>query len=481
MLSRAVTVAVTLLAPSAILALKVSPHLLRPGHVELGSVNLVSFRQDCGQDRPVGMLGVGARRLGAPGAGLDTSVKPYAKVLKDGFYFAECAQDYMEEYGDKFGINKPSYELSSISNVSIVRYEDMVPKEDREEMTLTVCFGLCRTIPDMLFFGIKNGNKCYCAPYYKPEAGDDSVCDTPCEGDSATMCGSNSKSSMFQMHMCSNTKQDLAASKEKLDEAGEGIKKLFGKVKTAGKILQAAGANLQPVFGKLGDVGASDLLQAGKVRAGEIQKECLEANGVAGEIKELDGKYGKISGGDFEEFEAATEAEALIEDMDKASTNGQAQIEELKSLLDASAPEELPKGAAKQYFPAMYFVDKKFAEMPSTCGGNVVGEPLVGTMDDCAAACDSKMGDCVGFSYFPYKKSGACFLLGKFKSLTYYSGCKKGKRLLQMQRNVGRRAAEDTKCMAKVSTFEGTTLKPDPSGKCKQCMKKVTEGEKCFE
>jgi len=286
------------------------------------------------------------------------------------------------------------------------------------------------------------------------------------------MCGSNSKSSMFQMHMCSNTKQDLAASKEKLDEARKGIKKLFDKVCPAGKVMQAAGAELQATFGKLGDVGASD---------GEIQKECKEAKGVAEEIKTLDGKHGKISGGDFEEFEAATEAEALIENMDKASTSGQAEIEELTSLLDASVPELESKGATKQYFPAMYFVDKKFAELPSTCGGKVVGEPLIGTMDDCAAACDSKMGDCLGFSYFPYQKRGVCFLLGKFKSVTYYSGCKKGKVLLQMQQNVGRGAGEGTQCMAKVSTFEGTTLKPDPSGKCKQCMRKASEAKKCFE
>jgi len=498
MLSRAIIVVVTLLAPSAILGLKVTPrntstatvgvsamNLLRPNHMELGSVNLVSFRQDCGYERHVGMLGVGARRLGAPGAGLDTSVKPYAKVLKDGYYFAECAQDYMYEYGDKFGGNKLSYELSSISNVSIVHYEKMVPKEDREEMTHTVCFGLCRTIPDMLFFGIKNGNKCYCAPYFKPMAGDDTVCDTPCEGDSTTLCGSNSKSSMFQMHMCSNTKEDLAQSKEKLDEAGEGIKKIFDKVKKTGQFMQAAAADLQPVFGKLGDGAASDLLQAGKVRAGEIKKQVLQAKDVSDEIKKLDEKYAKTSKGDFEEFEAATEAEALIDDMDKASTNGQAQIEELTSLLDASGPEELPKGATKEYFPAMYFVEKEFAEVPSTCGGKMVGQPLVGTMDDCAAACDSKMGGCVGFSYFPRKKSGLCFLLDKFKSVTYYSGCKKEKEeekmLLQTQQNLDRREAGDTKCMAKFSMFDGTTLKPDPSGKCKHCMRKASEVKKCFD
>jgi len=37
------------------------------------------------------------------------------------------------------------------------------------------------------------------------------------------------------------------------------------------------------------------------------------------------------------------------------------------------------------------------------------------------------------------------------------------------------------RCMAKLSKFEGTTLKPDPSGKCKQCMKKLVKAQRCYE
>jgi len=456
--------------------------LLRPSHAELASVTMVSFRQDCGLTRPVGMLGMGAQKAQVPGAGLDKSVKPFAKVLKDGYFMADCVQDFMYEYGDKFGGNKQSYELSKVANVSIVHYDNMVGKEDREEMTPSVCFGLCRSIPDMMFFGIKNGNKCYCAPYYKPMASDDSVCDMPCEGDSTTICGSKTKSSVFSMHMCSNTKTELGESKEKMEEASKQLTKVTGKVSDTGKMMQEASAALQKSFGKVGDTEASDLMQAAKVRAGELEKAAKGASKVSDELKALDEKYAKVSKGDLDEFEAATEAEALIDDMDKASTNGQAQVEDLAPLLDASSPEELPKGASKEYYPTMYFVDKTFAELPSTCGGKAVGEPLVGSMDDCAAMCDSKMGDCVGFSYFPREKSGLCFLFGKLTSVTYYSGCKKKEMLLQKQRKLaGRRAAEDTKCMAKFASYEGTTLKPDPSGKCKQCLKKASEAKRCFE
>merc|ERR1712157_696246 len=138
--------------------------------------------------------------------------------------------------------------------------------------------------------------------------------------------------------------------------------------------MQKASAALQKSFGKVGDTEASDLMQAAKVRAGELEKAAKEASKVSDEIKALDKKYETVS--KLDEFKAATEAEALIDDMDKASTNGEAQVEDLAPLIDASSPEGLPKGASKEYYPTMYFVDKKFAKLPSTCGGKAVGEPL---------------------------------------------------------------------------------------------------------
>ena len=36
-------------------------------------------------------------------------------------------------------------------------------------------------------------------------------------------------------------------------------------------------------------------------------------------------------------------------------------------------------------------------------------------------------------------------------------------------------------CMAKLADFEGTTLKPDRSGKCDMCLKEVTKAARCCE
>merc|ERR1719231_66311 len=110
-----------------------------------------------------------------------------------------------------------------------------------------------------------------------------------------------------------------------------------------------------------------------------------------------------------------------------------------------------------------------------TCGGKLVGTPKGKTsLDGCAQACDEQVHSCVGFSYFGKEK--LCFLMSKFSTALYYTGCKTGEQLSFLQKS----EQADVTCMAKFSKFEGTTLKPDPSGKCKQCLKKLTKADRCY-
>lgn len=145
-----------------------------------------------------------ATLLQLPGAGIDpfAASEPFDVVLKSGFLRVTCVKDYMYYHGDKFGAGKHSYELGSKGPVSIVHYNDWVVKEDRKEMSPTVCFEFCRSVPKMGFFGILNGNKCYCEPYFQSMPSDSSDCDTLCEGDPSNMCGGVSKSTIFSMHAC---------------------------------------------------------------------------------------------------------------------------------------------------------------------------------------------------------------------------------------------------------------------------------------
>merc|ERR1719335_1286399 len=157
----------------------------------------------------------------------------------------DCVKDYMFYRGDKFGDNTHDYKLNDTSQVSIVHYEAFVAKEDRVEMTQKVCFEFCRTVPNMGFFGIVNGRGCYCTPYFTPMASDSSQCDAVCEGENTLMCGGKSKSSVFAMHMCDSTKDDLSA---RSGTAGTLKASMDSKVKAAkgfSNDLQKAGEALQ--------------------------------------------------------------------------------------------------------------------------------------------------------------------------------------------------------------------------------------------
>jgi len=127
-----------------------------------------------------------------------------------------------------------------------------------------------------------------------------------------------------------------------------------------------------------------------------------------------------------------------------------------------------------QYYPAMYFVDKKFEKMPMTCSGDLAAKPITGqTKDGCAAACDSNIHSCVGFQYFQKGGQHLCFLLSNFKTGSYYTGC--GSSFLQTTKG-----SSEAGCYAKLSKFLSTTLKPNPSGKCKECFKELTKADRCF-
>jgi len=153
-----------------------------------------------------------------------------------------------------------------------------------------------------------------------------------------------------------------------------------------------------------------------------------------------------------------------------------------------------------QYYPAMYFVDKEQKDVPMTCVGDIVEKPIYfKNYNGCAAACDARNQHCVGFSYFPTKlgESNLCFLFSNFKTGQYYTGCpkvkSKSKKFLQLGVNVSSEHRSDAfyeqplttepqypVCMAKLSKFVGTTLKPDPEGKCKQCFNELTQANRCW-
>merc|ERR1719161_3267957 len=121
----------------------------------------------------------------------------------------------MFDYADKH--TQPGGVAYAAPNVSIIRYDMFVAKEDREAMSPKVCFGFCSTVKNMGYFGIIHGRDCYCTPYFDVTAGGESdECDLPCEGDAAAMCGGMEKSSIWGMHSCPEA-APAAATGGKLD------------------------------------------------------------------------------------------------------------------------------------------------------------------------------------------------------------------------------------------------------------------------
>lgn len=451
------------------------------------------FKRDCWQRRPLSrhvirkhpfsFLDVDEEAASSlPGAGIGKIV-PFETVQKDGFYLSECAADYMFSHGDKFGDGKFSYELESVSNVSIVHYSEVIPEEDREKMSHTVCFNFCRTVPDMLFFGIRNGYECYCAPYYKPMADDNSVCAQACEGEQTQVCGGKTKSSIFAMHMCDTLAEDVAAGKAKAEGLSADLTTIGDGLTAFSSEMQTVADELQKAFGTAGDPSASDLMQSAKVFAGELEKGGTEALAMVDLIGET---TSKVDGLDLatNSFDAVHAAEGVLKEMEQYSAAAEEKVEEMQALLNKVNVTEVIPEQADQYYSVMYFVDKAHTDVPSTCSGKAVGKPIYGSLDACASACDADVHSCVGFSYFQpaspskdYEGFGLCFLLASFKTLTYYTGCgSSGAALLQ---EIG--GANTTQCRAKFSKFGGTSLKPDGSGKCKACFREATDAARCFQ
>jgi len=285
-----------------------------------------------------------------PGAGVE-KFKPFEKVLKDGFMKTTCVKDYMYYHGDKYGAAKHSYEIGSV-RVSIVHYNDWVAKENRAEMTPKVCFNFCKTVPKMGFFGILNGNKCYCEPYFQQMAGDSSICDATCPGDESNICGGRSKSSIYAMHDC----PDAFAAQLALNEATRKTKVLITKAMKkdlkmvkAGKKEAVAKMKLQKdqkkvVNAKKAAKKAAAALKKEKIVFKLVMKKAKRAAEIAMKLHKKEQKADKK---DVKKIHEAAEKAALVATAAKAKADIEAHHKaELQKAAKKAAAEAKKKEAA---------------------------------------------------------------------------------------------------------------------------------------
>jgi len=495
----------------------------------VSSVPMRMYKKDCWKKRPVALTQLAAKvyKLNQtnPGAGMDVEMqKGYGTVTKDGFMEVACVKDYMYSHGDKEGPNKHEYEIGSSANVSIVHYSMLVPKEDQQSMSAEVCFEFCRTVPDMLFFGLTAGRECYCEPYFKQMAGDSSKCDAVCEGEPTTFCGGMKKSSVFEMHWCDNTAGELASAADKVSAFLEEAEALAKQIQADADSLQSAAEAGQAKFGTAGDPVMSDLMQSAKVFAGDIDKAVAPGMKLAEELTAAVDEARGMDGADFSDPENMKKAEELLKKMEEDLTKLEGMKEKIMDLHELARGSDYTKDdelkevdgePLKQYHTTMYFVDREFESVPSTCGGDVLKKPMLAfDAQECAAACSAEGIACAGFSFVslkaPPEVDKVCFLFSKMKSITYYTECKaeflqapleflqqpkatvanamihKGNSTQNKTQGLSKEGPPSktegmTMCYAKFASFTGTTLKPDPSGKCELCLKTADKAQRCFE
>lgn len=81
-----------------------------------------------------------------------------------------------------------------------LEYDASVSKKEKQKMSADVCFEFCKTQPNVEFFALYEGRKCYCAPYFSRGKEAAEQCDEPCEGGAGEMCGGKRKVSAYEMH-----------------------------------------------------------------------------------------------------------------------------------------------------------------------------------------------------------------------------------------------------------------------------------------
>jgi hypothetical protein len=369
------------------------------------------------------------------GTGTVNGEEIYVKVLKDGFSVVGCFDDAMLEFGDKFSNGKFKYGSSAASsNISIAKYDELVHDDDQQAMTPEVCFEFCRTIKGMVYFGISNGDDCYCEPYYKNMAGDASRCQIPCAGDPTRICGGTKKSTIWEMHLCQDTADDLKAGTlhgvEVLTFFHEGA----ALAVDLGAKITAAGVALAEVAGLSGSPATRSLGMAATQAGGVLAKSYIDGKGAYNALFEATTEAKGLEGADFTMASDATKAEHAI----KAINTHKGKVERAAGVIydliiaaypaadymefgDAFSDKNVLIKAVKNGSEAIDFRLAPYAmgmeslvPQASSCSGQVLGMPMVGLgVTGCAIVCHETIypEKCVAFG--SYEVSGSedlCFL-----------------------------------------------------------------------
>jgi hypothetical protein len=396
-------------------------------------------------------------------------------VFKDGFQYVGCMQDEMEQIADPVGENKFSYsDYANFTNVSITRYADVVNPEHAEKMTIRVCFNFCRTVKGATFFGLLHGRDCYCTPFKKEKPSEGGVCDLPCEGDSAKICGGKHMASIYGMHLCDDTEEDLVSVIDEAKEAFHKLQHAATGAMHAVRSLTSRGTALMYVAAKGGDMESHDLGQAAKGEASTLKKFADPAFYQALELNEEFLRAELLRGQNFASTVVAVMADMSISTLKKLTplakkkaieiekesakrkpvVEGQVptrslqkytparfascQEEDLKALPKPTITEDEAESARETFVPILELASRwqegiewdsanvtNFTQ--TSCNGDFASNPIIGvSAAECAAVCDtihpaSSDDYCVAIGHYTMSDMDICFLFKDVKAIWEYN------------------------------------------------------------
>jgi len=373
-------------------------------------------------------------------------VTPFVKVFKDGFSLTGCFKDKMYDFGDMYGGNKDQYKEAHV-NVSIVKYTEVVLKEKQVPMTPKKCYEFCRTVPDMLFFGVKGGRDCYCMPFYNPGASGSGGCDMPCPGDPVQMCGGEEKSSIYEMHMCADTAGDLLYKSVKAEVELVYFYDTAFMADKLGKWLERGGKLLESTAGSVGDSGATALAKEALLQAASLFDPTTGWGACRPKYRMLLDLYIEakpLYDADFTFADKLQQAEDIMFMMENLRIKlHQCAAESEKFELIPVYPfyfgfmasldeKDLQKRTDKYinsiigYYPAIYMMNPLALKETSSCTGKLMGKPKPIPFSSCAEACDQTVHPirCAGFQYFQFMDGDTqipmCFMFEELEEIRTY-------------------------------------------------------------
>jgi len=299
--------------------------------------------------------------------------------------------------------------------------------------------------------------------------------------------------------MCASTAEDLRTRGEDIQTLSQQLTSSAEVSKKLALRMESHADAMMPLFSRVGDSGASNLaLKAKELSSSRLVHTAKEASQVGKHLADIARQARSFKGANYKDASVMTKAEHLIDKMDQELIDGQ----EMSNHLDAMIASVVPpppffntSSAARNYYPVLYFIDKKFdgiedpvnkddlPGVPTTCTGNLVGLPIIGkNKEECAQACDDNLvHGCKAFQYFnndAYKggkgKSEMCFLFSDFSTGSgfYYTGCK------------GSQTNSQTGCWVKFAKFAGGKFDGsgtlNPEAKCKECFREFTKADRCY-